>query len=763
MHLKSLEISGFKSFAKKAVLEFNAPITAIVGPNGSGKSNVAEAFRFVLGEQSIKSMRGKRGEDLIFNGGKSMSRMNRAGVKVIFDNSKRELNIDFDEVAIERVVHRDSANEYFINGSAVRLKDIIELLAGAHIGASGHHIISQGEADKILNANMKERREMIEDALGLKIYHYKREESERKLEKTQENLKQVSSLRKEIAPHIRFLEKQVEKVEKAREMRQNLEKMYGEYFRRESLYIEAERTKINLEKVDPEKKKRELERELKDAKTTLQESAGRDKKSEELLSIESKLHGVRALRDQLARDIGRLEGQIVSEERLMKKQQELAQSDSLKIVQLRDVETIANSIYEKIDEAEQEKDAGVLKSILRSIRDVVRDFITHNKTHTSSIELSESEDEIRKLNAEKVNTQSKMTAAERDESLLTQDYNALQVAIDLEKDKNRDAEKAVFRIMAEQNEIISILHGIQSQEERLSVIEADFKRELQEAAILAGRQVLHYEQIKILRDDGFELPLTDILKEPRTGQEDRRKAIERIKIRLEDAGGTGEEVLKEYEETKERDGFLEREVADLEKSAETLRLLIQDLEEKLTIEFKTGVEKINKQFQEFFALMFGGGSASLKVVREEKRKKKSDFDIFGEEGSAFAPEEASDEPTEEGIDISINLPQKKIKTLMMLSGGERALTSIALLFAISQVNPPPFIILDETDAALDEANSRKYGDMVDNLSQFSQLIVITHNRETMSRAGVLYGVTMGSEGFSKLLSIKFDEAMAVAK
>jgi chromosome segregation protein len=157
MHLKSLEISGFKSFAKKAVLEFNAPITAIVGPNGSGKSNVAEAFRFVLGEQSIKSMRGKRGEDLIFNGGKSMSRMNRAGVKVIFDNLKRELNIDFDEVAIERVVHRDSANEYFINGSAVRLKDIIELLAGAHIGASGHHIISQGEADKILNANLKER------------------------------------------------------------------------------------------------------------------------------------------------------------------------------------------------------------------------------------------------------------------------------------------------------------------------------------------------------------------------------------------------------------------------------------------------------------------------------------------------------------------------------------------------------------------------------------------------------------------------------
>jgi chromosome segregation protein len=246
MYLKSLEISGFKSFAKKAVLEFNAPITSIVGPNGSGKSNVAEAFRFVLGEQSIKTKRGKRGEDLIFNGGKSLARLNRASVKLTFDNTNRALALDFDEVSLERVVHRDSANEYFINGSPVRLKDIVELLAGAHIGASGHHIISQGEADKILNANLKERREMIEDALGLKIYQYKRDESIRKLDKTEENVKQVGSLRKEIAPHIKFLEKQVEKVEKAREMRVSLEKLYGEYFHRESIFIKPVRTRIDL-------------------------------------------------------------------------------------------------------------------------------------------------------------------------------------------------------------------------------------------------------------------------------------------------------------------------------------------------------------------------------------------------------------------------------------------------------------------------------------------------------------------------------------
>jgi len=151
VYLKNLEISGFKSFAKKTILDFSRPITAVVGPNGSGKSNVAESFRFVLGEQSVKSMRGKRGEDLIWNGGDGeMPRANRASVKITFDNSRRLMNLDFDDVILERVVYRDSISEYLINGTVVRLKDIIELLAGAHIGSSGHHIISQGEADHIL-------------------------------------------------------------------------------------------------------------------------------------------------------------------------------------------------------------------------------------------------------------------------------------------------------------------------------------------------------------------------------------------------------------------------------------------------------------------------------------------------------------------------------------------------------------------------------------------------------------------------------------
>jgi chromosome segregation protein len=144
---------------------------------------------------------------------------------------------------------------------------------------------------------------------------------------------------------------------------------------------------------------------------------------------------------------------------------------------------------------------------------------------------------------------------------------------------------------------------------------------------------------------------------------------------------------------------------------------------------------------------------------ENKKKRAVPEELEGE----VSVDEEDEIVFEQGIEINVSLPHKKVKELHALSGGERSLTSIALLFAMSQVNPPPFLVLDETDAALDESNSRKYGDMLEKLSKHSELIVVTHNRETMSRAGMLYGVTIGSNGASKLLSIKFEEAAAIAK
>jgi len=749
MYLKSLEISGFKSFAKKAGLSFTSPISSIVGPNGSGKSNVAEAFRFVLGEQSMKSMRGRRGEDLIFNGGNDGgARMNRASVKVVFDNNKRMLNIDFDEVTLERVVHRDNNNEYLVNGSSVRLKDIVELLSSAHIGVSGHHIISQGESDMILNANILERREMIEDALGLKVYQYKKVESQRKLEKTEENMKSIESLRREIAPHIRFLKKQVEKIEKTQELREELCKLYLIYFKKEEEYLRDERVNIDKEKDPLVKELTELDKEIANVRKLLEQSKNRDAKSDELISIESILHKIRLEKDAIVYDFGKIEGEIGAVERTLGKEKEKQTREEYKTVYLKDVEEVV-------------KKATLLESIFE-IKKMLLEFISIYKRKEDSEDIREIQTNLSSLNSRKNDLESSLEKIDEQEKIKTIEYNKLRQKIEKEKDSNRDAEKDVFRIIARQNEIRGILNGIKTREDKIFSEEQNLKAELKEAYMLIGRESMDYKNTVI----NFS--------EARNAQIERKKVIDKLKIRIEDSGtGNSFDILKEYREIEERDSFLNRELTDLLNSKKSLVDLIADLDARLNVEFREGILKINAQFQEFFSLMFGGGHAFLEIVREKKRKQKSDTNISAvlsnentyENDEHIYEGEAKKimEEGEEGIEINVNLPRKKIKGLMMLSGGERALTSITLLFAISQVNPPPFIILDETDAALDEANSRKYGDMIVNLSKYSQLILITHNRETMSRAGVLYGVTMGADGTSKLLSIRFDEAVKTAK
>ncbi len=747
MRVKTLEISGFKSFAKKSVFEFGADISAIVGPNGSGKSNVAEALRFVLGEQSLKSMRGKRTEDLIFNGSKSAERQNRARVTISFDNSDRTFPIDYDEVSISREIHRDASSEYFINGSSVRLKDVIELLASVHIGASGHHIISQGEADRILNTSPKERRAMIEDALGLKIYHWKIVESEKKLLKTEENMRQTESLRREIAPHIKFLKKQVEKVEQARALRDELANMYGDYLKREETYIKHTREKLHGEKENLEKELNKANEALAHADSLRGVQTKDSAEVAELVKVRAEMGVVRRDRDDLGRKIGRLEGMIEYEERRMNAPVEAHE----KTVSAEEAENLAQNLYDELGYAESSEDYLYIKGVVSSARGKVGKFLEHIRG--SNGQRGPSEEALKALDDLRIEHKNLLGSQQNLEDLINgfeTKIHQLEAVLEAKRAETTDAERASFEFRAKKQELTLRLGMVREHIENFARDEVAFREELREGGILVGRTILDYVNNQI--------DVEQALAESRAEQEARRKKIERTKIRLEDimGGGSGEEIMREYEEAVARDEFLGKELEDLKQGAEALRDLMRGLEEELGTQFKDGIKKINKQFGEFFALMFGGGTASLEIAIE-KKKKRADTDIIEN------PDELEEEEAEEGIEVAISLPHKKIRGLQMLSGGERALTSIALIFAVSQVNPPPFLVLDETDAALDEANSKKYGDMVATLAKYSQLIVITHNRETMSRAGIIYGVTMGSDAISKLLSIKFEEAEAMAK
>jgi chromosome segregation protein len=185
MYLKKLEINGFKSFANRTSLDFlpdcdlangaKCGITAIVGPNGSGKSNVADAIRWAIGEQSSKNLRGKKSEDVIFAGTDKKSRLGTASVTLHFDNSDKRIPIEFAEVSIARKVYRSGESEYLINGSRVRLIDVVDLLAKAGIGKDSYCVITQGMSDAVLNATATERRAIFEDAAGVKQYQIEKE------------------------------------------------------------------------------------------------------------------------------------------------------------------------------------------------------------------------------------------------------------------------------------------------------------------------------------------------------------------------------------------------------------------------------------------------------------------------------------------------------------------------------------------------------------------------------------------------------------
>jgi len=759
MRLKDIEISGFKSFAKKATLSFTTPVTSVVGPNGSGKSNVVEAFRFALGEQSMKSMRGKSGADLIFKGGPNAPKLSRATVSITFDNSDKVFNFQngtdieskmpvlFDTVTFTRELFADGTSRYLMNGVEIRLKQMVELLSSVNIGTSSHHIISQGEADGILRASARDRREMLEDALGLKIYHFRIKESESKLGKATDTLKEVQSLRRELAPHLNFLKKQVEKVEKGRAIREELEALLVQYLATERQQLGEEDNRLAQAHNLIANKKIQLEEML----ATLPETTAHDSTATERAQLSSELHVVREKRRSTESRISRLEGMVEAQRQMLVAQTKQYTPSSKSVVfaaeeyqqLLSDIEILLRNLREA-QSLEQ------VKSTLHHFESLVLQLKSHEEKmpqHTASVTIDtgikdtalELEDLERTLKAyvgQEEQLQTQLQAAE-------QSREALMLA-------TQDATRKRYELISEVKQCEAELQILAVSKAAFSERKEYFDTELKEAGFLFGPSFLHALQAAQAIPE-FDLP---------NELHSQKRAIDRLKIRLDEHAGIGNEVVTEYESTVERDAFLAREVTDIESSVRNLETLIIDLKRILDEQFTNGVKVINERFGDFFKTMFGGGSAFLSITLEKKRRRKNADEELAIEGEEITEE---NEEFERGIEVHVNLPEKKVKELNMLSGGERSLVSIALLFAISQVNPPPFLVLDETDAALDEANSRRYGDMIELLSQYSQLIVVTHNRETMSRASVLYGVTLGSDGGSKLLSIKFDEAVKVAK
>lgn len=994
MYLKRLEISGFKSFAGKSVLDFekDAKVSAVVGPNGSGKSNIADAVRWVLGEQSYKTIRSKKSEDVIFSGSNSRAKSSFAKVAMVLDNAGGKAPIDFSEVEISRTVFRDGSSEYLINGKKSRLLDVAELLARSGFGQSTYSVIGQGMVDSMLFYGPAERKVLFDEAAGVRGYEIKREQTIKKLEDTNQNIIRIKDILSELNPRLNTLKRQAEKAKEKDTIKDQLLEKQKTYFA--SVWDRISHTEKTL-RADLEKVMTEeaiLQDEIADLNQKFSESISKEQKDTSAnKELEAKIAELESKKDALKQQIyttraridvlstsglskSEIEAKIKTErEKLNDLTIDSKEAQKEKLAAKISAEQL-EALIDEVSDLESKKDAlkqeiytlrarievtnapGAMtaREIEEKIKELQKEI---NSLLISQIEKKkeEAEKEVAKAESEVVRIQEKIDGKRAEVNRLSeelagfdfgkvgnelskilegqnlflikvesaQDLESLKEGVDLGRQVSKELEKLIekvggvkdgkisgmteiqmqieelttkkeaalseknakksellqinFEIKSAQekrqnfkteierlkvlepvdnkeksklekeisekesgieiiqkninslrqkiaesetvkNEIIGLDYAIRRENEEKERIEAEIERlsrlkpvdekekialsaeiseretqiealddeitkikaelaaknndfsaqgkilsEIKDSLYAKQKLLAEYNaeltrlkielaksetkkqdlRDEIIRELGSEAVLADAKMIPELHDEEARAEIEKLKNKLYAIGEIDPEVETEFGEVSERVGFLSGQIEDLEKAKNDLEKLISELDTKIKKQFQSSFAAISAKFTHFFNLLFGGGTAKLELMRQKN--------------------EDEEESEQLGIEITAIPPGKKIKSLSALSGGERTLTSLALLFAILSVNPAPFCILDEVDAALDETNTKKFLKIVQELSSTTQFIFISHNRETMKAASIIYGITIDETHASKIISIKLEDALETAK
>ncbi len=1013
MYLKKLEIAGFKSFANTTTLTFPAPadgrfgITGIVGPNGSGKSNTADAIRWVLGEQSLKQLRGKKSEDVIFGGSEGRGKMSLASVSMVLDNSDKRAGLDYEELVLTRRLYRTGESEYLINGNPVRLLDLQIVLAQAQFGHSSYGVVGQGMIDRLLLQTATERKSFFDEAVGIKEFQLKRHHAYLKLTRTHEHIREADRLLQEVEPHLKSLRRQVKKLEERQEvevaLRETQERYYANHYRSLSVHmaeydqkitvldrgyaaaheklarIQGELAELAREASQQEQfndlqnkhqnlvnQKNEFERErsvlagklqteyakagrhnvawleqkiadlqqravisrtdLEAAKKQLAAAqAEAQAKTNVLADLETKklaaetrrsaaekklfdarqteqdlsltglrsaqailqhqhqfggtVHGLVAqlatAREELRLALevaagSHLSSLVVEDDRVAErainflKQAQLGVATFLPLNKIRprplphdidyilhqpgvrglatdllkyrqefkDIFTFIYGATIVVDDIEVARSVGIgrvrmvtldgdlletsgsMKGGFRRRTAVGLHFAASAGTaisdsaETFQQEIANIQRELSEIETARTAAQQAVftaqsnatTRQQRIELLMSQDTAAAQEisALELELSLyslNPEEYSTLMARLAQEKEVVATkiaqaeaeVAAVAAQIAALNAA-AEHKRqrvftlqdEMQIAqadlnTLAAEKNAVQIELVKLQtrREDLASEIFNELKEQPGILEQrvngvlsaeelrDEKAKIETLKYKLSQIGGIDEEVLKEYETANARFEGLTTELNDLKKAAADITQLISELDEVMKKKHTQAFSKIKKEFSRYFSILFEGGKAELIEVYSSPEEKT----VEGEEGGEVA-ESNEDVPVKgkilTGIEVTACPPGKKITNLAALSGGERTLTSIALVCAILHTNPPPFVFLDEVEAALDEANTLRFTRILQELATRSQFILITHNRTTMHAADVLYGVTMGNDGVSRLVSVNMAEAAQAA-
>jgi len=753
MYLSKLDVQGFKTFAKKTSLSFlpptkeRYPLTSIVGPNGSGKSNLADAIRWVLGEQSMKLLRGKKTEDVIFSGSERRGRSGFAEVAITLNNEDKTMPIDYSEVTITRRLYRDGNSEYLLNDGTARLSDIQLLLAQANVGQRSYSVIGQGMIDHVLVSTPEERKSFFDDATGVKPLQLKRHEAILKLKRTYENLTDVEMLVREIEPRLRSLKRQVSRLEQREEVEHELHGFETTYFG--SLWWQLQdqttqvRTKLVKAALHIEEKKDELaalEQKIESVEQTeTGEDAGLSALQKNYRETQKKISTLR-------------EGQFQIEK-------------EIELTKVRAQSTWAPLPLQKIVE-----EIDGLDSELKSLKSLQEVSMLHKAIDSLLDRVLGLNKKLKRPNPEDIKPDPALLA--KRDTLKIEEKTLLFALEKLEKEMDSYAQKEK-RV---RTDLIERQREYREKQSRIHLLESEKNSiEIDLARLEEREHNLSREMDEALKTSAVEL------RTKRTEMHDHPDSlfpeIQRLRYKLELIGGIDPEIVKEYEDTKSRFEFLDAQLTDLREAIRSTEKVVVELDEHISEQSKKVFGNINREFEKYFKLLFGGGSCSLIKLTKEDVKNTEDAEEMGVtpdrafEDTGESERDRSDLIKEQiekyddgvvGIDIQATPPGKKLKSLNLLSGGERALTSIALLSAIMAVNPAPFVVLDEVDAALDESNTLRFAMILDDLSKNSQFIVVTHNRATMEKADVLYGVTMGDDGVSNLLGVKLEDVASGA-
>jgi chromosome segregation protein len=707
VHLRAIKLRGFKSFPDPVEVRLEPGVAVVVGPNGSGKSNVSDAIVWAAGSLSPSELRAEKPDDVLYAGSNGREPASFAEVELLFDNEDGDGPLEFSEVSVARRLTRGGEGEYLVNRANARRTDVVELLADIGLGGGMHSIIGQGRVEQILSSKPAERRALVEEAAGLGKFKRRRHRAELKLARVQIQAERARDLEDEVRKRLRPLALQASAAERAEKLRVELDGL-----RARIAAAELARLEQKLAEVEERKAAAALERKRRDGTLTgLLEVRHR---AEEELAEAAGRH------EEATAGLYRLRSAIERIELRRERSEETARA--LRADAARPAAPPPASTFEKTlaaasrwDRAEvgDASEAGERLELAQAVGLDAVAVVAGDQLWFSSGAQAKARPEPRADSGFllQLGEQAEKVAALLDAAAQSalRFEPPLRARVDAGGSRSGELGEELRALGARE---VEIRRAATEAGERLSAI----------AVEAAGLERKRKDVVARLPEGEGAEALSD------EEIEELRAEIERLERRREALGQVNPLAAEEHAREKERLEELMTQREDLERSLKELAKLRDDLTATVERLFEETYAAVERHFAEVAGTLFPGGTGRL--VRRES-------------------EEGGEEP---GVEVELQPAGKRVTRLSLLSGGEKALGAISFLFALFLARPCPFYLLDEVEAALDDTNIGRFVELLRQFSERAQFIVVTHQKRTMEAADILYGVTMGADGVSQIVS-----------